>query len=184
MKSLIPLLITSLVCVGCVSKKKPAPEPTRKSTLIGIIEMVNPEQNYVLIRCDQVPALSPGTELTALSADGRKAKLLLTPERKGHHLTADIKEGVPEVSHLVLLAYSEAPAPTAPTPVVTPALPNTGRAPAMTMPTLPDIPLSLLDPGFNKPSPPKSPATPPVTAPVEPVTLDDLEPVVNGESKP
>lgn len=183
MKSLIPLLIASLLIVSCASKKEKKVEPTGKSTLIGIIEMVNPEQNYVLIRCEQMPAIAAGTELTALSADGKKTKLVLTAERKGHYLTADIKEGSPEVTHLVLLVTGNLPAPVAAAPVVTPTMPNSGRSPAMTMPTLPDIPLSLLDPELNKNQPTKSPAVLPA-APAEPLKLDDLEPVVNGDTKP
>jgi hypothetical protein len=187
MKPLIVLLIASLWIVSCASKKeeKPKPAGAAKSTLIGIIEMVNPEQNYVLIRCDQIPAIQPGTELSALSSEGKKTKLILTPERKGHYLTADIKEGSPEVTNLVLWTTGPdaTPALTAPTPAVTPAIPNTGRSPSMSMPMLPDIPLSLLDPQFNQSQPSKTPAAPP-TAPTEPLKLDDLEPVVNGDAKP
>lgn len=187
MKPLILLLIAPLLLISCASKKKTAkPEPSGKSTLIGIIEMVNPEQNYVLIRCEQLPSIAAGTELSALSSDGKKTKLVLTPERKGHYLTADIKEGNPEVSNLVLLSQGSLPPPVVPTPTVTPSMPNTGRSPTMNMPTLPDIPLSLLDPALNQNHPANAPVAPkmPASVPSEPVKLDDLEPVVNGDSNP
>jgi hypothetical protein len=180
MKSLILLLIAPLLLISCASKKKVKPEPTGQSTLIGIIEMVNPEQNYVLIRCEQMPSITAGTELSALSSDGKKTKLILTPERKGHYLTADIKEGSPEVSNLVLLSHGSLPPAELPQPTVTPMLPNSGRSPTMNMPTLPDTPLSLLDPALNQNRPNIAP--PQTTTPRELEKLDDLEPVVNGDS--
>jgi hypothetical protein len=183
MKSLILLLIAPLLLISCASKKAVQSEPKGKSTLIGIIEMVNPEQKYVLIHCEQMPAITAGTNLTALSADGKKTQLILTPERKGHYLTADIKEGTPEVSNLVLLSHGSLPPQEAPAPAVTPPISNTGRSPTMNMPTLPDIPLSLLDPALN-PNRPASELRPTTTAPTEPQKLDDLEPVVNGDSNP
>jgi hypothetical protein len=183
MKSLILLLIASLLLISCTSKKAVKSEPKGKSTLIGIIAMVNPEQNYVLIHCEQMPAITAGTNLTALSADGKKTQLILTPERKGHYLTADIKEGTPEVSNLVLFSHGSLPNPEAPVPAVTPSMPNTGRSPTMNMPTLPDIPLSLLDPALNQ-NRPANEVRPTTTAPTEPQKLDDLEPVVNGDSPP
>jgi len=183
MKSLIRLLIASLLLTSCASKQKVKPEPTGKSILIGIIEMVNPEQNYVLIRCEQMPSISAGTELSALSSEGKKTKLILTPERKGHYLTADIKEGTPEVSNLVLLSQSSLPTPVVPAPAATPSRSNSGRSPTMNMPTLPDIPLSLLDPALNQNRPNMAPPPPTTTRRVL-EKLDDLEPVVNGDSKP
>ncbi|MFM7604543.1 MAG: hypothetical protein ACKO8Z_05020, partial [Prosthecobacter sp.] len=53
-----------------------------QAVLIGSIEMVNPEQNYVLIHCDSRPMLNAGVELIALDASGQQSKLLVTPERK------------------------------------------------------------------------------------------------------
>lgn len=181
MKSLILMLIAFLLLINCAAKQKVKPEPTGKSILIGIIEMVNPEQNYVLIRCEQMPSISAGTELSALSSDGKKTKLILTPERKGHYLTADIKEGVPEVRNLVLLSPSSLPTPAAPEPAVISSMPNRGRSATMNMPTLPDIPLSLLDPALNQNR--ANTAPPPTTTPRELEKLDDLEPVVNGDLK-
>ena len=73
-----------------------------QAVLIGSIEMVNPEQNYVLIHCDSRPMLNAGVELIALDASGQQSKLLVTPERKGNYLTADIKQGMPSVGSLAL----------------------------------------------------------------------------------
>lgn len=73
-----------------------------QAVLIGSIEMVNPEQNYVLIHCDSRPMLNAGVELIALDANGQQSKLVVTPERKDNYLTADIKEGMPSVGNLAL----------------------------------------------------------------------------------
>ncbi len=168
MKLLLLLLPLCLLIPSCASKKK-KPVPTGQATLIGMIEMVNPEQNYVLIRCEQMPEISAGTELTSVSADGKKSKLALSPERKGHYLTADIKEGQPTVSSLVLLASRTAvpPAP-APTPVVAPPV---SPSRSLVMPELPLIPTNL-------PSPTSTPAAPTTPTPDPQPNLGDLEPVV------
>jgi hypothetical protein len=78
-----------------------------QALLIGTIEMVNPEQNYVLIHCDSRPTLDAGVELIALDSNGNKSKLVVTPERKGNYLTADIKEGMPAVGSLALQKVQE-----------------------------------------------------------------------------
>lgn len=177
MKSLWIAFFIACILTSCASKPEAPPKPTGQSTLIGMVEMVNPEQNYVLIRCDQVLSIEAGTEVTALRADGRKAKLVLTPERKGYYLTADIKEGQPAVSDLVLIQSGTLapPAPaTAPGPAVTPAAPTSpGVTPpgSYTMPQLPQIPLNLPS------ATPSSPATPaPSSEPT--INLQELEPVV------
>jgi len=163
---LLPALLLCY-CGGLGRSKKP--EPTAKSgqtTLVGIVEMVNPEQNYVLIRCEQPHSYSAGTELIALDASGSRAKLLLTPERKGHYLTADIKEGQPKVMNLVLHQQgAEVPAPAPAPPSPAPAPPTIPLDP---FPPLPDIPLEQ----FTRPAPAP-------TAPVQPNAPDaGLEPIV------
>lgn len=178
------LLSLCLALCGC--KSKPVPKPTGPATLIGIIEMVNPEQNYVLIRCEPVPSIQPGTELIALSPSGEKAKLVLSPERKGYYFTADIKEGHPEVQHLVLLPRAAAqstdplnpvsPAPSPPPPSPTPN-PSSGYQP---LPSLPDFQLPLAPAGSSPESPPTAPAAKPQEPPAR--GFDGLEPPVGGPS--
>lgn len=168
------LLFSMLSCLLCscgLFKRKEEPKPTGpKTTLVGIVEMVNPEQNYVLIRCEQVPALGPGTELIALDATGVESKLKLTPERKGRYLTADITGGQPKVMNLVIYRTSGAETPTVPTAPVPAPVP---------MPEVPPIPLEpgvppqvLLEPLLPT-TPPMEPVKPTVPTP----TLD-LEPPV------
>lgn len=129
--------ILSLVCLlpSCKSAKEPKKDP--KVTLIGIVEMVNPEQNYVLIRCEQLLAIGPGTELTALDATGSISKLKLTPERKGRYLTADIVSGHPRVMNLVMQDHTLEPTSAA---SLAAAAGGAGSAPVI--PTEPLIPLA------------------------------------------
>ena len=170
MKKLLPLLTLILLITGCATKKKKTAEPTGQATLIGMIEMVNPEQNYVLIRCEQMPNLGTGTELISVSADGKKTKLKLSPERKGHYITADIKEGRPTINSLVLLpagvVLPPAPPPP-PAPVAVPTAPP--RSPGL--PELPYIPLDL--PPATSP-----PVTTAVPVPESAPNLGELEPPV------
>jgi hypothetical protein len=186
MKSLLALLIATCLVAGCASKKKEKkpPGPTGQATLIGMIEMVNPEQNYVLIRCEPMPSLNAGAELIALSANGARSKLVLSPERKGHYLTADIKEGHPEVTNLVLVQLSpaaETATPPAPPPATTPTPPESTPA-YQPMPSLPGmlpptsgatVPTVPLEPAITKPA-----TAPPAEAPSR--GFGDLEPPVGG----
>lgn len=177
MKSLWPVFLFTCILAACASKPESKPKPTGQSTLIGMVEMVNPEQNYVLIRCDQVLSLNAGTEVTALRSDGHKSKLVLTPERKGYYLTADIKEGQPFVSDLILIQSRNLPDTAAPVtaPAVPPALPTlpgvaSEPATSYTMPLLPKIPSTL--PNFYPAPAPEAKVPEPV------INLQELEPPV------
>lgn len=187
------LLSSLLLMTGCKSKPKPtAAQPTGQATLIGIIEMVNPEQNYVLIRCEPMPSLAPGTEMIALSANGAKSTLVLTPEKKGYYVTADIKEGSPQVHNLVLVQRGEATATSPAAAPATPAAPTVPLTPSgyQPMPFLPGItpstgdatskvpltPLTIPDP---QPQAPAKPQTPAPAAPSEP-GMGGLEPPVGN----
>jgi hypothetical protein len=189
MKSLLALLIATSLLAGCASKKKEEkPGPTGQATLIGMIEMVNPEQNYVLIRCEPMPSLNAGAELIALGANGARSKLVLSPERKGHYLTADIKEGQPEVTNLVLVQHTPVPEATTPTaaPATTPTTPPEATSAYQPMPSLPGmLPAAS---GSAVPTLPLEPTLPVITKPATPPTTEapakgfgDLEPPVGGK---
>lgn len=185
MKTLPALIIATVLAAGCASKnKEKKPGPTGQATLIGMIEMVNPEQNYVLIRCEPMPALEVGVELIALSASGTRSKLVLSPERKGHYLTADIKEGQPQVTNLVLLQHTPTVTTTTPIPVTTPTPPESTPA-YQPLPSLPGI---LTPGGAAMPMVPLEPTMPVITKPAVAVPgeapsggFGDLEPPVGGK---
>lgn len=167
--------ILSLVCLLPSCKSAKEPKKDSKVTLIGFVEMVNPEQNYVLIRCEQLFALSAGTELTALDATGSVSKLRLTPERKGRYLTADIVSGQPRVMNLVMqehtfeptsaasLAAATGTAPVIPTEPLMPLTPQ--RPGGAVIPSLPTIDINSL-----------SPASPNTPMPALPEPALELEP--------
>ena len=151
-RRLLAVLLMPLAasCASLRGKAGPAPAATRaepENQLVGLIEMVNPEQEFVLIRCEVVPVLPREAELTTLGADGSEASLVLTPERKGRHLTADIRSGRPQVNQFVFYRAGSAPE-TAPEPP--PAAPPPARPPGLPgMPSLPSLP--GLPPGFEPP---------------------------------
>lgn len=133
-----------------------------QALLIGTIEMVNPEQNYVLIHCDSRPTLDAGVELIALDSSGNKSKLVVTPERKGNYLTADIKEGTPVVGSLALQKIQESD--TLPAVPATPDGQPTSPAPSVEMPIERPAPI----PEIQFPSSPSSRTEPSLPAPTEP----------------
>jgi len=135
-----------------------------QALLIGTIDMVNPEQNYVLIHCDSRPTLEAGVELIAVDSNGQKSKLVVTPERKGNYLTADIKDGMPVVGSLALQKIQESD--TLPVP---PA--NTGGqpspAPTVEMPIERPAPIPEIQ--FRSNAAPSPQGELPLPVPLEPV---------------
>ncbi len=154
MRCLLLCLLLPLV-TSCASlrfgKAKPAattlPEAPAE-VFVGTIELVNPEQDFVLIHCEVIPVLPAGAELTAVGADGSESKLVLAPERKGRHLTADIRDGHPQLRQLVVYRRNSgaAASPTTPATPDAPATPATPAAPPMPggLPSLPGLPPGYL----------------------------------------
>ena len=135
-----------------------------QALLIGTIEMVNPEQNYVLIHCDSRPTLDAGVELIAIDSSGNKSKLVVTPERKGNSLTADIKEGTPVVGSLALQKILESDTLPA-APATTDGQP-TSPAPSVEMPIERPAPIPEIQ--FPSSPPSRSEQPLPLPAPTEP----------------
>lgn len=120
--------------------------------VIGVVELINPEQNYVLINCEQRLAIPAGTEIIAQNPNGSKAKLKVSPERKGNYITADITEGTPHVHDLVLYQVQ-------PTGSAAPSVPpNSTPATSVSSPAVPLTPVMQAD------------AIPPLNAPFQPMT--------------
>ncbi len=149
---LLPLLCLSLSGCGLIGKafrSKPKPDEDAKKPkdlFIGVIDMVNPEQHFVLIKTGIQLKLEPGWKLeTRPSSGGPKSVLVITPEQKQNFLSADIAEGYPQQGEMVVLppqGGSAAPA-------------ATGSPGALTLPTG-----SGLTPGQASPQQPQQPAKP------------------------
>ncbi len=184
MRSLVVLcLLLPLAGCGLMKKKPPMPRDNRtgQAKLVGVIEMVNPEQNYVLIHCDTRPTLEAGTQLIGLDSAGQKSKLLVTPERKGNYLTADIQEGAPIVGSLVLQKIRDSdtlPAPpNAASPLTEGVIMPASAAPSFELPVERPPPI----PEIQFPSRPSLPARSdlPLPVPIEPVAdPSTLPPVI------
>lgn len=161
------------------SEKKEEDKPKTQTLLIGTVELVNPEQRYVLIQCDPSMILGAGTELTCLDATGTTSTVVITPERKGNFVAADIKEGTPRVKNLVLRvihtdldALVDSPAVVAPptsTPAVSAPMPvmngplDSGLPPLEQDPTIEPGSVSIPPGGIDlEPVPPASNPLPPV----------------------
>jgi hypothetical protein len=106
------LALVLLIAAGCATttssetKLKPVKgtenEKDGPMYLVGIIEFVNPEQGFVVFKAEQGVDLPTGHALTALDATGALSELTISAERKGPHVTADIKEGFPRAGNLVI----------------------------------------------------------------------------------
>ncbi len=104
------LLCLLLLCLASCASKDPSTTPiegTENSPdgpgyLVGIVEFVNPDQRFVLIKTQGAALVPSGASLTALDATGALSEIVVSPERKGAHLTADIKSGNPRAGNLVV----------------------------------------------------------------------------------
>jgi hypothetical protein len=156
---LLPLLCLPLCGCGIISKalqhhKKDDKDKQPKDIAIGVIEMVNPEQHFVLIRTGMQYKLSPGWKLETRPLNGPKSVLSITPEQKLNFLSADIVEGFPQQGELVVLPPQPGSAAAVPTLPGTPGTPVTGNlVPGNAAPMLP----SSVAP---TPAAPQAPRTP------------------------
>jgi hypothetical protein len=173
--------------MGMFDKKLPKNNRTGEAKLIGTIELVNPEQNYVLINCEQRLNIPAGTEIVSQNADGTKAKLKVTPERKGNYITADIKEGLPQVRDLVLyqIKPGDLPPPTT-SPTGTIEGPAVSLTPVMQADVIPplDVPFQPMAPLKTPLSPPPLPLQPVQPQTPAPVTPKVKEPVFDPGGLP
>lgn len=93
-----------------------------RDTYVGVIESVNPEQQFVLVRIEQRVPISAGTQLETRTTSGLRARLVAGPERKLNFLAADIVDGLPHAGDVVVLPAG-APSGTAP-PTLPPGTPG------------------------------------------------------------
>lgn len=133
----LALLAAVLTMCGCGTLKKlhlfskkhpPSAADKNGDVYIGAVESVNPEQKFVLVRTELRLVVAPGAKLESHSANGTKASLVVTPERKMNFLSADIAEGSPAAGDVVIMPAAEVAAIAAAA-----AAAQTGAAPAPAM---------------------------------------------------
>ncbi len=135
--------------------------------LVGIIEFVNPDQRFVLVKTQGAATIPSGAKLTALDATGALSEIVVSPERKGSHLTADIVSGNPRAGNLVVYQPNKGAAPITTAPASAPASSGPdvewreGQPPPLETDSLPALP------PLESPIPPQ---------PTNPIPLDPLSP--------
>ncbi|MCF7785698.1 MAG: hypothetical protein K9N47_06225 [Prosthecobacter sp.] len=190
----LPLLLGLSSCTyienklgGLAPKKSSKDKRVGEAKVIGVIELVNPEQNYVLINCERRVDIPAGSEIISQGVNGTDAKLRVTPERKGNYITADITQGTPQVRDLVLYQVKRDEQPAATTMTASGAI--VPLAPVMQADVIPPLdapfqPMAPVQPSFvpapTAPPPlrqaPQSPAPPPAEEPA--ADLSKLPPVI------
>ena len=88
-------------------KKDKVENNAPQEIVIGVIEMVNPEQRFVLIRNESAFGINAGTALETRTASSTKTKLVVTPEKKLNFVSADIAEGYPQRGETVVLPVQQ-----------------------------------------------------------------------------
>ncbi len=181
----LPLLLGLSNCTYFANKfasLKKSSEDKRvgEAKVIGVIELVNPEQNYVLINCEHRVDIPAGTEIISQGTNGTDAKLRVTPERKGNYITADITQGTPQLRDLVLYQIKrDAPPPPTTTTASGAIVP---LAPVMKADVIPPLdapfqPMAPVQPSYVPAPAPAQAAPPPMRqAPLAPAPPSEKEP--------
>ncbi len=155
-------LLTSCEMLGRLgSHEKTKPKDTdstgAKQQEIGAVELVNPEQRFVLIRTPADILIPAGTVLYSTNPQGEAVKLKVTPERKGSFLAADIVSGNPQKEDAVMYqaVSQEPPLPGASS--ITPAVVSKIETPPPPTPPTPQKPPAgePVPSEFLRPSPPQ-----------------------------
>ncbi|MDI1311741.1 hypothetical protein [Prosthecobacter sp.] len=187
----LPLLLGLSSCTyfenklgGLASKKSSKDKSVGEAKVIGVIELVNPEQNYVLINCEQRVDIPAGTEIISQGLNGTDAKLRVTPERKGNYITADITQGTPQLRDLVLYQVKhDAPPPPTTTSATGAIVPLTPVMQADVIPPL-DAPFQPMAPAQSSFVPAPTAPPPLRQAPQAPAPLPAEDPAVDLSKLP
>lgn len=131
MRALVLLTILPTLLGGCglltrwfAHKPKPDPDAGKKDVFIGVVEIVNPEQHFVLVRTGMKLNLQAGWILETRPTSGTKSVLTVSPEQKLNFLSADITAGIPQKGEIVVMPPQVAAAPPGEgTPGVVPFVP-------------------------------------------------------------
>jgi hypothetical protein len=82
--------------------KDAAPTTPAGASVVGAIEMVNPDAQFVIVRMNSSAPIAASTELISVDAEGKQTKLKVTPERKGLFVTADVVQGTAHQGDIVV----------------------------------------------------------------------------------
>ena len=103
------MLLGGCGTIAKIFHRKPKPvDTTPHDVFIGTVEMVNPEQHFVLIHTSMHFKMEAGWKLETRPVNGSKSVLSITPEQKLNYLSADIAEGFPQRGEVVVLPATEA----------------------------------------------------------------------------
>lgn len=172
-RSLLVCFVALLAACASTSKdrdsKDDSDKPKNDPIAVGIIEFVNPDQKFVLIKMQSRQPMPIGQALTALDATGALTQLTISPERKGTHVTADIKSGNPRPGNLVIFQPDLAAPPPIPAPAINPSLPSATNPGAVEWRDGQPPPILSPDTQSLAPPPINSPSTTLPTIPLEPL---------------
>lgn len=134
--------------------KKPKTPTATPPQWVGVIRMVNTEENFVLVESGTMTSAIPGETYLAVGKGAETASLRMTALKNPPFLIADILTGSPSAGEKIYLPKSSMPPPVpSPTPKARPT-PKAKKAssreePAGTPPPSPvaDTPPKLPDPG-------------------------------------
>lgn len=118
-------------------KKKDTEKKDDAMKIIGVVELVNPDQHFVLIRTQGKLLLNPGLVIYAMDGAGGQSKLKVSPEKKQDFLIADIVDGSPRMGNVVLFKPDKSAVP----PPADPNQPVVGPGPPPNQPPPPDLPV-------------------------------------------
>lgn len=105
------MLKQGLASRNAPDKKEPGGKEERTDTFVGVIESVNPEQQFVLVRMEQRLTLAAGTRLETRATNGLRSELMVSPERKLNFLAADIINGLPHAGDIVVIPIGQITTP-------------------------------------------------------------------------
>ena len=171
-------------------RKKPPVAKDNTTHIIGFVEMVNPEQKFVLIRTQTRIAISAGQEISAMDGLGGAARLKVTPEKKQDFLTADIVSGSPRVGNIVMFKPVAQTTPVVPGPQPVPNPPPLAPLPLdpPTGPPMQPPPLTPVSPSeFTRSGsqhPPSVSPIPPQPIPSQPMPATSPEATVPAPATP
>ncbi len=134
----LPLMLGSCGLLSKWFAKKPKPDKDAgtKDVYVGSIEMVNPEQGFVLVQTGMKLNLQPGWKLETRPVSGTRSVLTVSPEQKLNFLSADITKGFPQKGETVVLPPQAGAIVAPPTTVPVPP-PAPGVSPSTLPPPIP-----------------------------------------------